>query len=118
MKRTDYQSIGDVCRMAFEEFNMTARLLEVRACDYWLQLVGPGIAARTTRPRVARGIMRIGVESAPLRHELTMNRSQMIRLINERLGREVISDIRFVAPGMEDIPDRRPTGPARESRSF
>ena len=97
MKRTDYISVGDVCRLAFEEFNMTERLLERRACDFWRELVGPGIANLTGRPEVSRGVMRIGVNDASLRHELTMNRSLMIRHINDRLGRQVITEIRFTA---------------------
>ena len=108
MKRTDYISVGDVCRLAFEEFNLTSRLLERRACELWRELVGPGLAAMTTAPQVVRGGMRIGVASAPLRHELTMSRSGMINLIHQRLGRDVISEIRFVAPGMENIPSSRP----------
>ncbi len=98
MKRTEYMSVGDVCRIAFEEFNMTERLLERRACDFWRDLVGPAIAGMAGRPEVSRGVMRIGISDASLRHELTMNRSVMIRHINDRLGRPVITEIRFTAP--------------------
>ncbi len=98
MKRTETQSIGDVCRLALEEADLVTHLLERRACDFWRVLVGDVIASRATRPTVVRGVMRIGVADAALRHELTMHRSNMVRLINDRFGREVISDIRFGAP--------------------
>jgi predicted nucleic acid-binding Zn ribbon protein len=39
--------------------------------------------------------MTIYVRSAALRHELNMCRSQLMRLINEAVGREVVTDIRF-----------------------
>ena len=97
MKRTEPQSIGDVCRQALEESDMVVHLLERRACEFWQALVGPALAARATRPTVVRGVMRIGVADAALRHELTMHRSNMLRLINERFGRAVISEIRFTA---------------------
>lgn len=98
MKRTDVQSIGDVCRLAFEEFNVTEQLLEQQACLAWIELAGPGLARLATRPEVKRGVMRIGINDASLRQELTMNRSRMISLINLRLGRTVITEIRFTAP--------------------
>ncbi|MDE6143856.1 MAG: DUF721 domain-containing protein, partial [Muribaculaceae bacterium] len=39
----------------------------------------------------------VGVRNAALRHELTMSRSMLAHEINRQLGKNVISDIRFVA---------------------
>ncbi len=95
MQRTEPQSIGDVLRMTIQECNMTAKLDEQRAIALWPAIVGEHMASLCGRPSVNAGFMTISVPAAPLRQELTMSRSSLIRIINEKLGRTVISEIRF-----------------------
>jgi predicted nucleic acid-binding Zn ribbon protein len=97
MKRIEPESAGDVLRQLLEEENMISRLEEYKAIDLWPRIVGLQMSRRTSRPTVKSGIMTIGVPAAPLRQELTMNRSQLVELINKALGKEVIKDIRFVS---------------------
>lgn len=97
MKRTHYQSVGDVCRQALEDFNMTTRLREQQACRFWQEMMGPAVAARASRPTVVRGVMMIGIPDAALRHELSMHRSAMVDMLNRRVGEHVIDDIRFTS---------------------
>lgn len=95
MKKTEPESIGDVLRMTLQEVNLTDTLYEGRAADLWPRLMGSSIARRTSRPWVSLGLMIIYVDSASLRQELHMNRSRIIRMINDQLGREVIKEIKF-----------------------
>ena len=95
MKRTEPESIGDVLRIVIQENDMAGRLDEVKAINLWPVIVGESLAMRMSRPRVSFGTMVVDVESAALRHELNMRRSQLISLINSRLGKEVIRNIRF-----------------------
>lgn len=97
MKRLEPESIGDVFRRALEEENLTQKLLETRACSLWARVVGPGIAAGTSRPYVTRGVMTVGVPSASLRQDLQMSRSILVQIINKALGDDVIRDIRFTS---------------------
>lgn len=97
MRRNDAQSIGDVLRLTIQECNMTARLDEQRAIGLWRPIVGDHVASRCGRPTVKLGVMSISVPAAPLRQELAMNRSSIIRIINGKLGKQVISEIRFIS---------------------
>lgn len=97
MQRRDYQTAGDVLRQVIEEASMTDRLDEARAAAVWSAVVGPHIAARTMRPYVSHGLMTVRTPDAPLRQELMMTRSSLIRAINDTVGREVITDIRFIS---------------------
>lgn len=96
MKRTEAMSIGDVLRLTVQECNMTQRLDEQKAIAMWSRVVGDMLASQCRRPVVKAGVMTVSVPAAPLRHELTMNRSALLRHINDALGRDVISEIRFV----------------------
>lgn len=98
MERKESQSIGEVLRLAFQDNCMQDRLDERKAIDAWAIIVGPELAAQCMRPTVRDALMSVGVRNASLRHELTMNRSQLCRAINATLGRNIIDDIRFTAP--------------------
>ena len=96
MRRVEAESIGDVWRRTIEEENMTTRLLETRACMLWARVVGDPIAQRSGKPKMSKGIMTVSVHSAPLRSDLNMSRSSIVRLLNKALGRDVVCDIRFI----------------------
>lgn len=97
MERKDSQSIGDILRLAFQDNCFQDRLDERKAIDLWAAVVGQALASQCARPHVAAGVMTVGVRNAALRHELTMSRSMLAHEINRQLGKNVISDIRFVA---------------------
>lgn len=88
-------SIGEVLRQTIQDCNMEDRLAEMRAIDWWRPIVGEHLADRCGKPTVREGVMRIEVPSAALRHELNMSRSSLIRLINAKLKRAVIKEIKF-----------------------
>ncbi|MDE6007238.1 MAG: DUF721 domain-containing protein [Muribaculaceae bacterium] len=95
MKRLDSESVGDVLRQALSEQGMNDRLYEIRAINVWPLVVGEAIAAMAGRPIVTNGLMTIFVRNASLRQELNMSRSRIRDMINDNLGRQVISEIRF-----------------------
>ncbi len=95
MKRLEPESIGDVLRQTLQDQGLTDRLYETRAAAMWPSVVGEEIACRTGRPVVSRGLMTVYVRAAALRQELNMCRPMLVRLINEAMGRQVITDIRF-----------------------
>lgn len=97
MKRTDSQSIGDILRLALQENCMDSRLDEYKAVELWSKVVGQHIASQCRRPFVKEGLMTIGVSNAALRQELLMNRSRLRAAINREIGKETISEIRFIS---------------------
>lgn len=76
---------------------MQDRLNESRAVQLWSEVVGMHIASQCRRPFVKGGVMTVPVPNAALRQELAMNRSRLAGAINTRIGRETISEIRFIS---------------------
>lgn len=95
MKRTQAKTIGEIVQDYLKQENLDAALDEHRASALWPQIVGQGINRYTVTRWVKDGVMHVQLSSAPLRNELLLNRSRVIQLINEALGREVIKDIVF-----------------------
>lgn len=75
--------------------NLDTALDEHRASALWPEIVGQGINRYTITRWVKDGVMHVQLSSAPLRNELMLNRTRVIQLINEALGRDVIKEIVF-----------------------
>ena len=97
MERKEPESVGDVLRSLLEESSLKARMEELDAIELWPQVAGESIASECSRPSVKNGVMSISVKNAALRNELHMSRTSLRSLINNHLGKEIISEIRFVS---------------------
>lgn len=95
MKKTQAKQIGDIVNEYLKKENLDLALDEHRASALWPQIVGAGINRYTVTRWVKDGVMHVQLSSAPLRNELMLNRSRVIQLINDALGREVIKEIVF-----------------------
>jgi predicted nucleic acid-binding Zn ribbon protein len=96
MKRIQPLSIGEILNNFFKARNLEDDLLSHRALSVWTTVVGPNINRLTTERRVARGVLYVKVISAPVRQELSMQRSHLIEAINNALGKPVITEIKFI----------------------
>lgn len=95
MKRTEAASIGAIIQGYLEAERLDGKMYELQASAVWADVVGPGVNRYTVNRYVKDGIMYVRLSSAPLRNELMLGRSLLVRRINEAMGREVIKDIIF-----------------------
>lgn len=95
MKATEPKSIGEILNEFLDpaklDDNINARRLEA----LWGEVVGPYINRQTVRRYVARRVLHVIIKSATLRNELMMNRSALVKRLNEATGADIIDDIAF-----------------------
>lgn len=96
MRRYEAESIGDILRQAIEESQNSKRFAEISAINAWPSVIGRELAGRTLRPTVKAGVMTIQVPSAPLRQELNMMRTSLAAALNAAVGKDVISELKFI----------------------
>ena len=96
MKRVKAQSIGEILREFFTQNpEIGRRLDEVRLVHAWREVLGPGVAQATREAYVRGATLHVVLDSAVLRNELMMWRDRLVRTLNERVGTDVIREIRF-----------------------
>ena len=95
MKRTNAQSIGEIIDAYFRQENLRQEFDEHQAAALWPTIVGDGINRYTVSREVRDGVLYIGLSSPALRNELSLNRSRLVKLINDALGKPVIKEVRF-----------------------
>jgi len=93
VKRTNEQWLAEVIARLVDGSGMRDRLLALDIAGWWPEVAGPMVARHTTAITLRAGRLTIAVDSAPLRQELTYMRADIAARINERAGKDVVSEV-------------------------
>jgi len=76
--------------------NMIRRYREIGLLNRWEEIMGSAIAKHTTGIDIRNKILYVNIDSAPLKHELSMGREQLVRRLNAESGHDLINNVRFL----------------------
>jgi predicted nucleic acid-binding Zn ribbon protein len=94
-RRGHPQPIGEALERLTKSLGIEKQLDEHGLVERWPQIVGERIAEVTTAQRLENGVLLVAVTSAPWRAELTLQREQIARMLNEAAGKQIVREIRF-----------------------
>ncbi|NIG56128.1 DUF721 domain-containing protein [Chitinophaga sp. Cy-1792] len=86
-------SIGDALREFLNKSRMKPRLTEVRIQENWEDIMGKTIARYTSGIQLIDGKLIITTTVAPLKQELSYSKDKIIKLVNEKLGENVVKEV-------------------------
>jgi len=95
MKRTSAKSIADIIGDFMQQEDIETTMLEHKALKMWAQVVGNGVNRLTTERYVDNGVITVKIDSAALRNDLMLSRTQLIEQLNKLVGKPVIKNIIF-----------------------
>lgn len=93
MKRTEPKSFAEIFDEGVAASGHADTFAEQQASYLWSEIVGPGVNSMTLRRSVSRGVLHVTLTSAVLKNELSFHRARIAELINQRLGKNVITSI-------------------------
>ena len=93
MSRGGDMTIKEAVERMLEVYKLRRKFDETALIAAWPELMGPAIANRTERLYISNRKLYITVESAVIKNELLLMRSQIIGRMNEYVGQVVIEDI-------------------------
>lgn len=76
-----------------EVYKLRRKFDETALLSAWPEMMGPAIANRTRQLFIRDKKLYVRVESAVIKNELLLIRSQIIKNMNERVGKVVIEDV-------------------------
>ena len=76
-------------------YGLGEKLDEISLVKSWEETVGKMIARHTTDIYFKSGTLYISLDSAPLRHELSLAKSKLIERLNQQAGKRLVVDIRL-----------------------
>lgn len=93
VKRQEALTFGQIFDQAIRQAGLEPAYDEQRASYLWPEIVGPTVNRLTTRRYVDNGVLHVYISSAPLKSELSFLTADLIKRINETLGKDVIKSI-------------------------
>ena len=95
MFKRNVQSVRDLIMQALREQGLETPLNQKRLVESWPQVAGPLIARYTLNTYIYNQTLYVRLSNPALRADLSMQRSELTRRLNEAVGEQVITDVRF-----------------------
>ncbi len=95
MKRKNALAIGDLVRQYLREEGLETPLNQHRIIESWGEVMGAGILQYTGDIFIRNQTLWVKIDSSVLRQELNISRQQIVRRLNEHVGAQVITEVRF-----------------------
>jgi predicted nucleic acid-binding Zn ribbon protein len=94
-KEDNQQSLSDALKSFIKKNRLQEGLDHVRAKEAWEKVMGPGISNYTRKVSLSGDTLHVYLDSSVLREELSMGTTQILSMLNEELGSELIRHIRL-----------------------
>ncbi len=86
-------TLGEALKEFISSHKLQKGLDKVMVREAWASLMGNGVNNYTTGVELRDGTLYVSLSSSVLREELSHGKSKIIDLLNEELGREVVSKL-------------------------
>ena len=95
MFRKDVQNIHDLLLYYMRKQGLETPLLQRRLIASWPEVAGEAISRYTTDVRIFNQTLYVKLTMPALRADLSMRRTELVQQLNNRVGAQIITDIRF-----------------------
>ena len=93
-KRFNEESpIGDVLKQFISQNKLEAGMDVVNVRDAWKNLMGNGVNNYTTEIQLKGSTLYVALSSAVLREELSYGKEKIIKMINEELRKDLVTNL-------------------------
>ena len=93
MRKSNQQSIGAVIRKLLKNQKLEGRLKELDVLKLSEELLGKNLMKYINDLSVKNGTLIIKVRSAAVRNELSYQKSEIIKKVNEQVGNKILQKI-------------------------
>lgn len=91
--------LGGMVNNSLDQMGLSHKILEYKAVSKWKEVVGPQIAASTIVDKVRDGILFVCCKSSVWSNEMSFHKLDIIKRLNNEVGKDVIKDIMFSTKG-------------------
>lgn len=95
MFKRDVQELKNLILRNLRVQGLETPLLQKRLIDAWPTVMGDMIAGYTQELYIRNQTLYVHLKSPALRADLSMQRQDIVRRLNEHVGSQVIADVRF-----------------------
>ncbi|TXI14361.1 MAG: DUF721 domain-containing protein [Pedobacter sp.] len=96
MARTNDKSLKEAIEQMLQVYKLRRKFDETGLVLAWPDIMGKSVANRTKDIFIRERKLFVRIESAVIKNEMVLMRSNIIDRMNERMGRKVIEEIIFL----------------------
>ena len=93
MRKTNLINIGAVIKKLMRNPKLVDRLEKLDVLDIWKEIIGKDLKQYVTESRIKDNVLYVKVKSSVLKNELSYKKTELIKKINKKIGKEIIKDI-------------------------
>ena len=93
VRKKNNVTLGEALQEFIASNKLQKGLDKVMVRETWASLMGNGVNSYTTGLDLRDGTLFVSLSSSVLREELSLGKSKIIELLNEELGREVVTKL-------------------------
>jgi len=86
-------ALNDALKEFIKENKLQGGMDKVKVQEAWANLMGNGVNNYTTAVELRKDTLYVSLSSSVLRNELMQGRSRIVTMLNEELGKELITKI-------------------------
>lgn len=95
MFKRNIESLKDILLRNLREQGLEAPLMQKRLVEAWPEVAGPVVARYTLNTYIYNQTLFVRLSNPALRSDLSMMRGELVKKLNDVVGEQVITDIRF-----------------------
>ena len=89
----EHLSISEALQEFVQDNKLQKGLDKVHVREVWNEQMGPAIEKYTTALKLERNTLYVQLSSSVLREELSYGKEKIIKMLNEELGRELVTKL-------------------------
>ena len=94
-KRGEIKNLSKAIEDVFSQKHFRIGIDNVKVQDAWVKTMGKNIQKYTFKVYYKKGTLYVKLKSSVLKEELTFEKTKVINLINQELGKEYIKELEF-----------------------
>ena len=92
-KRGELKNVSKVIEEVFSQKHFRIGIDNIKVQKAWIKTMGKNIQKYTYKVVYKKGILYVKLKSSVLKEELTFEKTKVIKLINQELGKEYVKDL-------------------------
>lgn len=86
-------SLQDAMKLFLSKSRLKSGIQSVQLIDVWEKIMGKTVAKYTDKVQIIQSTLFISTSIAPLKNELIYQKEQIIKLVNDSFGEQVIKEV-------------------------
>ena len=95
-RKKELTTVGDAIQKLLNTYQINSKYHQTNITISWAEVMGNTIASRTDKLFFKKDVLFVKLNSAALKHELNMSKDKVLKLLQEKFGKNSVCKIVFL----------------------